>query len=51
MQQQVSDIQSQASIYQTNLTNQYAQYQASIAKASTTLNYLQALLNANSNNG
>lgn len=48
MSQQVSDIQDQASIYQAQLTSEYAQYQAAISEASTTLNYLQALLNANS---
>jgi len=46
MQQQVTDIQSNASAYQTQLQNQYAQYQAAIQQATTTLNYLQALLNS-----
>jgi flagellar hook-associated protein 2 len=46
--QQVSDIQSAASTYQTQLQTLYAQYQAEIASASTTLNYLQALLNQKS---
>lgn len=50
LQQKVTDIQSQASIYQTNLQNQYAQYQAAIESANNTLNYLSALLNASSNN-
>ena len=50
MQQQVTDIQSNASAYQTQLQNQYAQYQAAIAQATTTLNYLQALLNSENNN-
>jgi flagellar hook-associated protein 2 len=48
LQQQVSDIEAQASTYQTQLQNQYAQYQAAIAASTTTLNYLQALLNAES---
>lgn len=53
MQQQVSDIESQASAYQTQLQDQYAQYQAAIATSTTTLNYLQSLMNAESasNNG
>jgi flagellar hook-associated protein 2 len=46
--QQVTDIQSAASTYQTQLQTLYAQYQAEIASASTTLNYLQALLNQKS---
>ncbi len=46
MQQRVSDIQSEAATYQTQLQNQYAQYQAAIQEATTTLNYLQALLNS-----
>jgi len=50
-QQKVTDIQAQASIYQADLTSRYAQYQASISEASTTLTYLQALLNATSSNG
>ena len=50
MQQQVTDIQSNASAYQTQLQNQYAQYQAAIAQATTTLNYLQALLNSENSN-
>ncbi|MBR1220956.1 flagellar filament capping protein FliD [Bradyrhizobium sp. U87765 SZCCT0131] len=48
MQQQITDIQAQASIYQTQLQSQYAQYQAAIAQSTTTLNYLQALMNAQS---
>lgn len=48
MQQQVTDIQSQAATYQTQLQNQYAQYQAAIQEATTTLNYLQALLDSGS---
>ena len=50
MQQQVTDIESNASAYQTQLQAQYAQYQAAIAQATTTLNYLQALLNSENNN-
>ncbi|MDI3468849.1 MAG: Flagellar cap protein FliD [Pseudolabrys sp.] len=46
--QQVSDIQSAASAYQIQLQTLYAKYQAEIASASTTLNYLQALLNQKS---
>jgi flagellar hook-associated protein 2 len=48
LQQQVTDIQSEAATYQSELQTQYAQYQAAIQEASTTLNYLQALLNAGS---
>jgi flagellar hook-associated protein 2 len=48
LQQQVTDIQLDASDYQTQLQTQYAQYQAAIQKATTTLTYLQALLDANS---
>lgn len=48
MQQRVSDIQSDAATYQTQLQNQYAQYQAAIQEATTTLNYLQALLSSES---
>jgi flagellar hook-associated protein 2 len=48
LQQQVSDIEAQASTYQTQLQNQYAQYQAAIATSTTTLNYLQSLMNAQS---
>ena len=47
-QQQVTSIQSDASDYQAQLQQQYAQYQAAIQQATTTLNYLQALLNSNS---
>jgi flagellar hook-associated protein 2 len=46
--QQVTEIQSDAETYQTQLEDQYAQYQASILDATNTLNYLQALLNAGS---
>jgi flagellar hook-associated protein 2 len=48
LQQQVSDIQSEAATYQAELQTQYAQYQAAIQEATTTLSYLQALLNAGS---
>ena len=48
LQQQVTDIQSDASDYQAQLQQQYAQYQAAIQEATTTLTYLQALLNTNS---
>jgi flagellar hook-associated protein 2 len=50
MQQQVDDIDSRAALYQTMLTNQYAQYQAAISTANTTLNYLSALLNTGKSN-
>jgi flagellar hook-associated protein 2 len=46
LQQQVTDIESEASTYQSNLQTQYAQYQAAIQEATNTLTYLQALLNA-----
>jgi flagellar hook-associated protein 2 len=48
MQQQVSDIQSAAATYQTQLQNRYAQYQAAIQEATTTLSFLTSLLNAES---
>jgi len=48
LQQQVTDIQSEAATYQSELQSQYAQYQAAIQEATTTLSYLQALLNAGS---
>lgn len=48
LQQQVSDIQSRAATYQSQLQSQYAQYQAAIQQASTTLTFLQALLDASS---
>ena len=48
LQQQVTQIQSDAQTYQTQLQDQYAQYQASIQDATNTLTYLQALLNAGS---
>jgi flagellar hook-associated protein 2 len=48
LQQQVTQIQSDAETYQTQLQDQYAQYQASIQDATNTLTYLQALLNAGS---
>jgi flagellar hook-associated protein 2 len=47
-QQQVSDIQSQASTYQAELQSRYAQYQAAIQEATTTLDFLQSLLNSES---
>jgi flagellar hook-associated protein 2 len=50
MQQQINDINSRAALYQTMLTNQYAQYQAAISTANTTLNYLSALLNTGKSN-
>ena len=45
---QVDTIQSDASTYQTQLQDQYAQYQASIESANNTLTYLKALLNSSS---
>jgi flagellar hook-associated protein 2 len=50
MQQQVSDIDSAAATYQSQLETQYANYQAAIQTANNTLNYLSSLLNAKSNN-
>ena len=50
MSSKVSDIQSAASTYQSQLEVQYARYQAAIASADNTLTYLKALLNAGSNN-
>ncbi len=50
MQQQIDDIDSRATLYQTMLTNQYAQYQAAISTANTTLNYLSALLDTGKSN-
>jgi flagellar hook-associated protein 2 len=51
MQQQIDDINSRAALYKTMLTNQYAQYQAAISTADSTLNYLSALLNSGNSNG
>jgi flagellar hook-associated protein 2 len=48
MSQQVTDIQAQAATYQTQLQAQYAKYQSTIQQANTTLNYLKALLEAQS---
>jgi flagellar hook-associated protein 2 len=50
MSSKVSDIQSAASTFQSQLEAQYAKYQAAIASADNTLTYLKALLNAGSNN-
>jgi flagellar hook-associated protein 2 len=50
MQQKVNDIDSAAATFQTQLQARYAQYQAAIEAANTTLNSLSALLNAKSNN-
>ncbi|AMN39087.1 flagellar filament capping protein FliD [Rhodoplanes sp. Z2-YC6860] len=46
--QRVSDIESDASQYQSQLQTQYAQYQAAIQAAQNTLTYLTALLNSKS---
>jgi flagellar hook-associated protein 2 len=50
MQSKVNDINSAAATYQAQLKLQYANYQAEIESANTTLNYLKAVLNAGSNN-
>ncbi|WP_257169144.1 flagellar filament capping protein FliD [Bradyrhizobium sp. SRS-191] len=50
MQSKVNDIQSAAATFQTQLTAQYAKYQAAIESANNTLTYLKALLNASSSN-
>jgi len=47
-QRQVTSIQSDAADYQTQLQNEYAQYQAAIQEATNTITYLQALLNSSS---
>jgi flagellar hook-associated protein 2 len=46
--QRVSDIESDASQYQSQLQTQYAQYQAAIQEAQNTLTYLTALLDSKS---
>jgi flagellar hook-associated protein 2 len=46
LQQQSDDITAQATTLQTQLQNQFAQYQAAISQSNTSLNYLQALLDA-----
>ncbi|WP_426408877.1 flagellar filament capping protein FliD [Bradyrhizobium ganzhouense] len=48
LQQQVDDIDSAASAYQSQLQTQYAKYQAAIESANNTLTYLKALLNSSS---
>ncbi|MGJ4891525.1 flagellar filament capping protein FliD [Bradyrhizobium sp. HKCCYLRH3099] len=48
MQAKVDDIKSAAATFQTQLTAQYARYQAAIESANNTLTYLKALLNASS---
>ena len=45
---QIDTIQSDAATYQTQLQDQYAQYEASIQSANDTLTYLKALLNSSS---
>ena len=50
LQAKVDDIKSAAATYQTQLTAQYAKYQAAIESANNTLTYLKALLNASSSN-
>ncbi|MFC5325909.1 flagellar filament capping protein FliD [Bradyrhizobium oligotrophicum] len=46
----VNDIKSSAATFQTQLTAQYAKYQAAIESANNTLTYLKALLNSSSSN-
>ncbi|UFZ04727.1 flagellar filament capping protein FliD [Bradyrhizobium ontarionense] len=46
----VNDIKSAAATFQTQLTAQYAKYQAAIESANNTLTYLKALLNSSSSN-
>nr|WP_041756809.1 flagellar filament capping protein FliD [Bradyrhizobium sp. ORS 278] len=50
MQSKVDDINSAAATFQTQLTAQYAKYQAAIESANNTLTYLKALLNQSSSN-
>ncbi|CCE00041.1 flagellar filament capping protein FliD [Bradyrhizobium sp. STM 3809] len=50
MQSKVNDINSAATTFQTQLTAQYAKYQAAIESANNTLTYLKALLNQSSSN-
>jgi len=45
MQQQINDIDANATEYQTALKNQYAKYESAISTANSTLDYLSALLN------
>jgi flagellar hook-associated protein 2 len=49
-QTKINDIESAASTYQSQLQARYASYQSAISSADNTLNYLKALLNANSSN-
>lgn len=48
MQQQINDIDANATEYQTALKNQYAKYESAISTANSTLDYLSALLNKSS---
>jgi flagellar hook-associated protein 2 len=48
MQQQIDDIDANATEYQTALKNQYAKYESAIDSANSTLTYLSALLNKSS---
>jgi len=50
MQQKVDDINNATAAFKAQLQAQYAKYQAAIQSANNTLNYLKALLNAESNN-
>lgn len=45
-QDQIDDIEARATTYKTNLTARYAKIQAAISTAESTLNYLQAMLDA-----
>jgi len=49
LQEKADAINSAASTYEANLKVRYAQYQAAIESANSTLDYLEALLNASSN--
>ena len=48
MQQQINDIDANATAYQTALKNQYAKYESAISSANSMLTYLSALLNKSS---
>jgi flagellar hook-associated protein 2 len=50
LQAQIGDVEARAATYRENLTAQYARYQAAIQAAESTMDYLTALLNANSRN-
>jgi flagellar hook-associated protein 2 len=48
LQNTIDDIDSAAAIYQADLTTQYAQYESAISEATSTQDYLTALLNSSS---